>query len=85
MAEPVKCQSNYWLQTLLLGTDHVDQRYAVLKATNDVGFMTRPAWILMHELAPFKDCPRMNLAMAQSLTQRLINIPSSSGLVSVAP
>ena len=85
MAEPDQSQSNYWLQTLLLDADHADQRDAVLKATNDAGFMTRPAWILMHELAPFKDCPRMDLAMARSLTQRLINIPSSSGLVPVAP
>jgi perosamine synthetase len=85
MAEPAQCQSNYWLQTLLLDADHADQRDVVLKATNDTGFMTRPAWILMHELAPFKDCPRMDLAVAQSLTQRLINIPSSSGLVPVAP
>ena len=81
MAEPDQSQSNYWLQTLLLDADHADQRDAVLKATNDAGFMTRPAWILMHELTPFKDCPRMDLAMARSLTQRLINIPSSSGLV----
>jgi perosamine synthetase len=85
IAEPEQCQSNYWLQTLLLDADHADQRDVVLKATNDAGFMTRPAWILMHELAPFKDCPRMDLAMARSLTQRLINIPSSSGLVPVAP
>jgi perosamine synthetase len=80
MVEPAQCQSNYWLQTLLLDADHADERDAVLKATNDAGFMTRPAWILMHELTPFKDCPRMDLAMARSLTQRLINIPSSSGL-----
>ena len=85
MAEPDQSQSNYWLQTLLLDADHADQRDAVLKATNDAGFMTRPAWILMHELAPFKDCPRMDLAMARSLTQRLINIPSSSGLVTASP
>ena len=85
MAEPAQSQSNYWLQTLLLNADHADQRDAVLKATNDAGFMTRPAWILMNELAPYKDCPRMDLATAQSLTQRLINIPSSSGLVPVAP
>ncbi len=83
MVEPAQCQSNYWLQTLLLDADKVDQRNAILKATNDVGFMTRPAWILMHELAPFKACPRMDLSIAQSLTQRLINIPSSSGLVSL--
>jgi perosamine synthetase len=85
MAEPTECKSNYWLQTLLLNADHADQRDDVLKATNDAGFMTRPAWILMHELAPFKDCPRMDLTAEQSLTQRLINIPSSSGLVTAAP
>jgi len=85
MVESAHCQINYWLQTLILDANHADQREAVLNATNNAGFMTRPAWILMHELAPFKDCPRMNLAMAQLLKQRLINIPSSSGLVSVAP
>lgn len=85
MAEPAQCQSNYWLQTLLLDADYADQRDRVLKATNAAGFMTRPVWILMHELAPFKDCPRMDLAIAQSLSQRLINIPSSSSLVPVAP
>jgi perosamine synthetase len=46
--------------------------------------MTRPAWILMHELPQFKDCPKMDLTMAQSLSQRLINIPSSSTLVADA-
>ncbi len=33
----------------------------------------------------FKDCPCMELAGALSLSQRLINIPSSSGLVQGAP
>lgn len=85
MAEPDQCQSNYWLQTLLLDAGQANQRDPILKATNEAGYMTRPAWILMHELTPFKDCPRMDLAGAQSLSQRLINIPSSSGLVPVAP
>ena len=83
MAEPTECKSNYWLQTLLLNADQAYQRDVILKVTNDAGFMTRPAWILMHKLAPFKDCPRMDLAVAQSLSQRLINIPSSSDLVPV--
>jgi aminotransferase in exopolysaccharide biosynthesis len=84
VTEPARCQSNYWLQTLLLNADHAAQRDQVLAATNAAAYMTRPAWILMHELAPFKDCPRMDLATAQSLSPRLINIPSSSGLVSTA-
>jgi perosamine synthetase len=81
MGEPAQCQSNYWLQTLLLDANNACQRDAVLKATNDAGFMTRPAWILMHELTAFKACPSMNLAKVQSLTQRLINIPSSPDLI----
>ncbi len=81
IVEPEQCQSNYWLQTLALDPQHADQRDPILKATNDAGFMTRPAWIPMHELAPYMDCPRMDLAAAQTLSRRLINIPSSPSLV----
>ena len=80
VAEPDQSQSNYWLQTLLLEAEQANQRDFIIKATNDAGFMTRPAWILMHELKSFSDCPHMDLTCSQSLTQRLINIPSSSGL-----
>lgn len=83
MAEPEHCQSNYWLQTLVLNREYADQRDILLKIANASGFMTRPAWVLMHELTPFKDCPRMDLAGSQLLSKCLINIPSSSGLVAV--
>jgi aminotransferase in exopolysaccharide biosynthesis len=82
IAEPNQCQSNYWLQTLLLDSEQADQRDFILKTTNEAGLMTRPAWILMNELKSFKDCPHMNLTCARSLADRLINIPSSSVLVS---
>lgn len=81
IAEPEQCRSNYWLQTLLLDADRADQRDQVLQASNDAGFMTRPAWALMHELAPFEECPHMDLSTALSLSDRLINIPSSASLV----
>jgi len=84
IAEPVKCKSNYWLQTLLLDVGNEDERNPILQATNDAGFMTRPAWHLMDELTPFKGCPQMDLAVAKSLARRIINIPSSSHLASVA-
>jgi perosamine synthetase len=70
---------------LLLDVAQSDQRDLILKATNDAGLMTRPVWILMHELTPFKDSQRMDLSGALSLAQRLINIPSSAGLVPVGP
>ena len=83
MAEPAQCQSNYWLQTLVLDQEKADQRDALLKATNESGIMTRPAWVIMNELVPFREFPCMDLAGAQSLVQRLINIPSSSSLFQV--
>jgi Predicted pyridoxal phosphate-dependent enzyme apparently involved in regulation of cell wall biogenesis len=77
VAEPPGCQSNYWLNALLLDAEFSDQRDAVLQMSNDAGIMTRPAWTLMHRLPMFKDCPRMDLSVAESLERRLINIPSS--------
>lgn len=81
MVEPEHCQSNYWLQTLILDDEDIIQRDSILKASNEAGFMARPAWVLMDELVPFKNCPHMDLASAKSLSQRLINIPSSSNLI----
>lgn len=80
VAEPAGCRSNYWLQTLLLDESAAGQRDAILAATNDAGLMTRPAWTLMHRLAHLRECPRMELPVAESLEQRLINLPSSAHL-----
>ena len=81
MTEPAGCQSNYWLQTLILDEALAEQRDAILEATNDAGLMTRPAWVLMHHLPAYQKCPRAPLPVAESLARRIINIPSSAGLV----
>lgn len=82
MEEPKNCKSNYWLQTLILSEDFQSARDSILKVTNDNGIMTRPCWRLLHTLSPFQNCPKMELPIALSLEQRLINIPSSPSLVS---
>jgi perosamine synthetase len=79
-AEPNFSRSNYWLNALLLETKHRDSRDELLELTNRAGITTRPAWTLMHRLPMFSTCPRMDLAIAESLEQRLINIPSSACL-----
>ena len=81
VSETEGCCSNYWLQTLMLDTSHTNQRDLILNATNEAGYMSRPAWKPIHQLAPFNYCPHMELTAALSLSQRLINIPSSSCLV----
>ena len=75
--EPKNCQSNYWLQTLLLEDDSVDLRDSILEASNKEGIMTRPAWKLMSNIAPYRDLPAMSLESANSLYRRVINLPSS--------
>ena len=81
--EPLGCRSNYWLQTLLLDESLSNQRDALLTATNDAGLMTRPVWTLMNRLSMYSNAPKAPLTVAESLERRLINIPSSSGLVLV--
>jgi len=78
--EPAFARSNYWLNALLLDRDVADERDAVLERTNERQFMTRPAWTPMHRLPMYRDCPRMDLSVADDLFRRLINIPSSAHL-----
>ena len=73
-------KSNYWLNTLILDDEYAVMRDAILAATNEQGINTRPPWTLMNKLAMYQNCPRMDLKEAESLEQRIINIPSSANL-----
>lgn len=73
-------QANYWLQTLLLDVDHAVYRDDLLAALNDAGFMSRPVWDLLSGLPPYRKSPAAALSVAQSLAERIVNIPSSPGL-----
>lgn len=84
-AEPSGSNSNYWLQTLLFDSKYVDLRDKLLADTNNAGVMTRPAWTLMHKLAPFACFPRMNLECAEDLARRIVNVPSSPKLCRSCP
>lgn len=78
--EPAGTRSNYWLQAIMLDESVADNRDAVLEKVNNAGFMSRPAWTLMHKLGPYSESPRMELPVAESIERRLINLPSSSQL-----
>lgn len=76
--EPEFAESNYWLQAILL--DDPSKRDSLLAFTNENGIMTRPCWTLMPKLAIYQDCPKMDLAVAEDLAARIINLPSSANL-----
>ena len=68
-------RANYWLNTILLASK--EERDEFLQYTNERGVMTRPAWRLMHHLPMFAHCEREPLPEAESLVDRLVNVPSS--------
>ncbi len=77
ITEPKNCQSNYWLQAILLDEQYASQREKILTRTNEAGVMTRPVWSLLHQLPIFSNCPKMDISISESIARRLINIPSS--------
>jgi perosamine synthetase len=77
--EPPFAKSNFWLNTIMV-PDDTTSRDAILRATNDAGLQTRPVWTLIHRLPMYRDCPQMNLSVAESLERRIVNLPSSPSL-----
>lgn len=75
--EPAYARSNYWLNVLLLDPAQAGLRDAVLQATHDAGFLTRPVWTPMHRLPMYRHCQRMDLAGAEDLQRRIVCLPSS--------
>lgn len=67
--------ANYWLNCVVL--NNLEERNAFLEATNNSGVMTRPIWRLMNKLPMFSHCQCGDLANAEWLEDRVVNIPSS--------
>ena len=79
--EPKNSRSNYWLQTIILDKGYENELESILENTNKNNIMTRPSWDLIHKLDMYKDCPKSPLPVSESLSRRIINIPSSAFLV----
>lgn len=75
VTEPKHCRSNYWLNAVIC--ENQDQRDELLKFTNKAGVMTRPVWKLMSQLPMYQNALKGETKNAESLVQRVVNIPSS--------
>lgn len=81
VSEPEGCESNYWLNSLILDESHEGELTNLLQVTNEeLGIMTRPVWHPLHQLDIYAHCPKMDLSTTESLARRIINIPSSPSL-----
>jgi perosamine synthetase len=80
LREPAGTRSNYWLNAIVLDSEHAPLRDDLLTALNDAGYMSRPIWTLMHRLPMFSAAARMDLSVAERLEASVINLPSSAVL-----
>lgn len=78
--EPKEARSNYWLNALILDSEHSGARDDILRTTNEEGIMTRPVWRMLPSLDIYGSTPKSDLSVSKSLEQRIINVPSSSFL-----
>lgn len=72
---PAGTTSNFWLNAIRLQDRAA--RDAFLERANAAGFMTRPIWRPMDELAMFRHCQSDGLAVTRGLVDRIVNLPSS--------
>ena len=82
LTEPAGARSNYWLNALVLDQPDIKLRDELLAALNQAKLQSRPVWRPMHQLAMYRDCPRTDLSLTETLAARIVNVPSSAGLVS---
>lgn len=79
--QPKDCNSNYWLQTLILPEYLSFEKDLIISTARAAGYMCRPVWGLLNEQLPYVNCPSMNLVGAKNLSKRLISMPSAVSLV----
>ncbi|HAF28034.1 MAG TPA: aminotransferase DegT [Bacteroidales bacterium] len=72
--EPKDCESNYWLNVIIL--PNKVERDAFLKYSNENGVMTRPIWQLMNRMPMFKACQTDELVNSFWFEERVVNLPS---------
>ncbi len=77
--EPTDCQSNHWLNLLLL--PNAEARDALLTAAHAQDILLRPFWAPLHQQTMFAHAPCMNLPHTESLFARGVCLPSSAQLM----
>ena len=56
-------------------------RKEIIENCIEDGISTRPVWKPLHKLSMYENSPASSLPITNNLSERIINIPSSAGLV----
>lgn len=78
---PVGTTSNYWLNVLMVDSNASQKLDTFFEKSQAARIFTRPAWDLMHQLPMNSKCPAMDMKSTETLSKRVLCLPSSPQLV----
>jgi perosamine synthetase len=77
LGEPESCESNFWLQNIVLRKPNKTLRDQIINDLIGAGIYVRPLWAPMHELSPYSHHEKSGTSVADMLFKSVISIPSS--------
>ena len=81
MDSPKDCDSNFWLQTMILSNKTKKLKTKLIIDCHKLGIKVRPLWDIIPTLKMYKRCPKMNLDNSKKAYSSIINLPSSSSII----
>lgn len=72
----------YWLYSIIAEDDYGISRDELIGKLRDAGIETRPFFMAVHNMRPFKQCKCGDMSVTNELEVKEINLPSSVGLKS---
>ena len=72
--------SNFWLQTILINENYSQFQNPIIESCIEAGYQVRPVWKPIHSLPMYLGSPSTSLSNTNSLSKRIINLPSGAGL-----
>ena len=74
-------KSNYWLNTIILKGNNYKHRDRIITESHRNNIFIRPAWGCLSQNKYLRNFPKMNLSNTVNLQKRILNLPSSSHLI----
>lgn len=70
----------YWLYSVLVEEEYGITRDELIKELKEEGIESRPFFMAVHEMPPYKDCKQGDMTATKEICDKGINLPSSSSL-----
>lgn len=74
------CKNVHWLYSILIEDDYGMTRDELIKVLEKEGIQSRPFFIGVHEMPPYKRCKCGDMSVTNELVKKGINLPSSVSL-----